>query len=134
MVSSTKMDSPILHFCFNCVVFGLRPSPAILGAVIPHHLDKYSSEHPRLIEQIRSGLYVDDLITGTDSVDSTFQIYLKSKQIMKEGGLHVNFRKWNTNFQELLYMGVAFRQNSRQQHFECIRRRAILCSVLYQFI
>ena len=28
----TKLDSPILHFRFTRVVFGLRPSPAILGA------------------------------------------------------------------------------------------------------
>ena len=27
----TKLDSPILHFRFTRVVFGLRPSPAILG-------------------------------------------------------------------------------------------------------
>ena len=85
----TKLNSPILHFCFTRVVFGLRLSPAILGAVILHHLDKYSCEHPKLVEQIRTGLYVDDLITGTDSVESTFQVYLKSKQIMKEAGLNL---------------------------------------------
>ena len=96
----TKLDSPILHFCFTRVVFGLRPSPAILGAVILHHLDKYSCEHPKLVEQIRTGLYVDDLIMGTDSVESAFQVYLKSKQIMKEAGL--NLRKWKTNSSKLL--------------------------------
>ena len=96
----TKLDSPILHFRFTHVVFGLRPSPAILGAVILHHLDKYNCEHPKLVEQIRAGLYVDDLITGTDSVESAFEVYSKSKQIMKEAGL--NLRKWKTNSSELL--------------------------------
>ena len=57
----TKLDSPILHFHFTHVVFGLRPSPAILGAVILHHLDKYNCEHPKLVEQIRAGLYVDPI-------------------------------------------------------------------------
>ena len=64
----TKLDSPILHFHFNHLVFGLRLSPAIVGAVIPHHLDKYNYEHPKLLEHTRAGLYVDDLITGTDNV------------------------------------------------------------------
>ena len=27
----TKLDSPILHFCFICVLFDLRPSPTILA-------------------------------------------------------------------------------------------------------
>ena len=82
------------------MVFGLRPSPVILGAVILHNLDKYNCEHPKLVEQIRTGLYVDDIITGTDSVESAVQVYLKSKQIMKEAGL--NLRKWKTNSSELL--------------------------------
>ena len=96
----TKLHCPILHFRFTRVVFGLRPSPAILRAVILHHLDKYNCEHPKLVEQIRAGLYVNDLITGTDSVESAFQFYSKSKQIMKEAGL--NLRKWKTNSSELL--------------------------------
>ena len=40
----SKLDSPIILFWFTRVVFGLRPSLAILGAVILHHLDKYSGE------------------------------------------------------------------------------------------
>ena len=71
----TRMGSPILQFRFSRVVFGLRPSPAILGTMILHHLDKYSSKYSRLIDQIRSSLYVDDLVTGTDSVESAFQVY-----------------------------------------------------------
>ena len=95
-----KLDSPIRQFHFTRVVFGLRPSPALLGAVILHHLDKYSSIEPQLIEGIKKGLYVDDLITGSDSVASAFQIYTRAKQIMSEGGL--NLRKWTTNSPDLL--------------------------------
>ena len=48
----SKIDSPILHLRFNRVVFGLKPSPAILGSVIQHHLNKYSGEHPELVKQM----------------------------------------------------------------------------------
>ncbi|XP_065895824.1 uncharacterized protein [Dysidea avara] len=41
-----KLDSPICQFRFTRVVFGLIPSPAILGDTILHHLDKYNSEQP----------------------------------------------------------------------------------------
>ena len=47
MVSDpSKADSQIIQLHFTRVVFGLRPSPAILGAVILHHLDKYNREQP----------------------------------------------------------------------------------------
>ena len=38
----TKLNSQILHFRFTRVVFGLRPSPAILSTVILHYLNKYT--------------------------------------------------------------------------------------------
>jgi len=92
----SKLDSPICQFCFTRVVFGLRPSPALLGAVIIHHLDKHSSVQPQLIK----GLKNDDLLTGSDNVALAFQIYCKAKQVMSEGGL--NLRKWTSNSSELL--------------------------------
>ena len=72
------------------MVFGLRPSPAILEAVILHHLDKYNCEHPELVKQFKIGLYVNDLIMGTDRVESAFQIYSRSKMIMKDTGLNLS--------------------------------------------
>jgi len=51
-------NSKLLHFRFTRLVFGLRPSP---GSVISHHLEKYSSEHPRIVDKLEQSLYVDDL-------------------------------------------------------------------------
>jgi len=69
---------------FTRVVLGLRPSPALLGAVIIHHLDKYmyGIVQPQLIKGIKTALYVDDLDTGSDNVPSAFQIYSKAKQVI----------------------------------------------------
>ena len=82
-----------MRFCR--LVFGLRPSPAILGATIRHHVDLYKDQHPALVELIKKSLYVDDLITGEDNVDNTFSIYQNSKKMMSEGGF--NLRKWKSN-------------------------------------
>ena len=38
MKDPLKVDSEIIQFWFTRLVFGLRPSPAILGAVISLHL------------------------------------------------------------------------------------------------
>ena len=95
------MESEILHFRFIRVVFGLKPSPAILDAVILQHLMKCQEEYPTIVEQIRGGLYVNDFITRADNIESAFKLYTISKRVMKDAGL--NLRKWNNNSLELLH-------------------------------
>ena len=58
--------SDVVYLRFTRLVFGLHPSPAILGATIEHHLSKYRETQPNLK---RKTLYVDDLVTGAENVD-----------------------------------------------------------------
>jgi len=44
-----KAESEVAHFRFTRLVFGLRPSPAILSCVISHHLNKYHKQYPELV-------------------------------------------------------------------------------------
>lgn len=72
-------NSEIVHLRFTRLVFGLRPSSAILASTIRHHLDTHVSEEfkPGFIELLKNSLYVDDLVTATSEsrlcskVDST---------------------------------------------------------------
>ena len=93
-------DSEVTHFRFTRLVFGLRPSPAILSCVISHHLRKYHEKYPELVQSIESSLYVDDLIAGEDTVEQAFNLYVKAKKFMADGNF--NLRKWNSNSTELL--------------------------------
>ena len=52
---------------FNRLVFGLRPSPSILGATIEHHLRLFEQSDPEIAELLKDSLYVDDLITGEEN-------------------------------------------------------------------
>ena len=90
----------IKYFRFNRLVFGLRPSPAVLGSVISHHLNKYSKQYTTLVQSIADSFYVDDLIAGADSVEQGFYLYKKSKEIMANANF--NLRKWNSSSHELL--------------------------------
>ena len=95
-----KEDSEIIQFRFARLVFGLRPSPAILGAVISLHIEKYRSEYPRIVDLIDQSLYVDDLVSGGTDVHEAFDVYQTAKLIMYRGGF--NLRKWHSNSLELL--------------------------------
>ena len=76
----TDVNSEISHFRFTRLVFGLHPSPAILGSVISHHLRRYCELHTNLVQSMMDLLYVDDLIAGVDSVEKGFHLYQKVRE------------------------------------------------------
>ena len=75
MQNPYDVESDLMELRFTRLVFGLRPSPAIMGSLISHHLDKYHLRHPEIIPLIKNSFYVDDLILGGSSVEEAFSIY-----------------------------------------------------------
>jgi hypothetical protein len=43
------------------LMFGLGPSPFILGGTLNVHLEKYSQDHPICVRELKDGTYVDDI-------------------------------------------------------------------------
>jgi len=70
-----------------------------LDGTIKHHLETYELILPEIVDILKNDLYVDDLATGTDSVNAGKELYEINKRILKEGGF--NLRKWVTNNLEL---------------------------------
>ena len=91
------LNSEIVHLRFTCLVFGLRPSPAILASTIRHHLDSQVSQEfkPHFIDLLKKSLYVDDRVTGERDEAKALELCPKSKSLMQQGGF--NLRKWKTN-------------------------------------
>ena len=58
------------------------------------HLDSYESE---LAEKLESDIYVDNLISGTNSVNEAINLYHGAKIIFREASM--NLREWITNNQ-----------------------------------
>jgi hypothetical protein len=89
------LNSEILQLRITRIVFGLRPSPAILGSTIRHHLDMQKNVNPELIEILNNSFYVDDFISGADDEKKVLDLTNSAKTVMKRGAF--NLRKWNTN-------------------------------------
>ncbi|XP_046863237.1 uncharacterized protein LOC124456982 [Xenia sp. Carnegie-2017] len=87
--------SEVLKLRFCRLGFGLRPSPAILGATINHHLKTHEKQEPETVEHLKNSLYVDDFVSGAETDETALQIYKGTKQLMAKGGF--NLRKWNSN-------------------------------------
>ena len=90
----------IITLRFARLVFGLTCSPAILNAVLHHHLTQYSTIDPTFVTKVLKSLYVDDLASGSDNTESALELAKKIKTRLAEGGF--NMRKWLSNSKELM--------------------------------
>ena len=77
--------------------FGIIASPFLLAAVIDYHLQSFGTN---IAENIKENIYVDNVITGTKSVQEALKLYNESKKIFE--GAAMNLRDWMSNSKEVL--------------------------------
>ena len=95
-VTDVTNDSPkiqVLRFCL--VVFGISSSSFLWNATVQHHLNQYKTSHSELVGHLLRSMCVDDVISGAQDALQSEQLYLKSKEISREGGF--NLSKFVTN-------------------------------------
>ena len=101
-VEDPDIDTPnIIIYRFTRVVFGVSSSPFLLNATIRHHMDTYRKLDPKFVGKFLSSIYVDDLVSGAENVDSVFEFYQKSREQLAIAGFKL--RKFVSNSKELLH-------------------------------
>ncbi|XP_070385218.1 uncharacterized protein [Dermacentor albipictus] len=91
---------PIKEYRMTRVPFGVTCSPFLLAATLSHHLKTVQEKFPHTAKILSDNLYVDDLVTGGDSVEEAERIIRESQSILKAAGM--NLRKWRSNYPELI--------------------------------
>ena len=95
--TQAKVDSDNIQEYRLCrVPFGVISSPFLLRATIDSHLELYKSG---LATKLKDDIYVDNLITGTNSVEDAVDIYHEAKRIFKEASM--TLREWPSNSHQL---------------------------------
>ena len=84
---------------FTRALFGLGPSPFLLGGVIQQHLENHRAEDPKCIEEIERSLYVDDLISGGQTVTEARRVKGGVTEIFSKA--HFTLHKWHSNVSKL---------------------------------
>ena len=84
---------------FTRVLFGLAPSLFPLATVIREHLLRYKSVNPKLVEEVERSIYVDDLITGGESVKQALEAKQTARAIYSEATFELH--KWQSNVRDL---------------------------------
>ena len=80
-------------------MFGVTSSPFLLGGTLQHHISKYEEEDPEIVKKLLESFYVDDFNSGEENVDQAFELYIKSKKILSDGGF--TLRKWSSDSNDL---------------------------------
>jgi len=94
-----KTNPEIIVLRLTRVVFGVCSSPFLLNTTLKHQIERYKNEDPEFVDQFLCSIYVDDLSSGAADSNTAYELYLKCKRRLAEGGF--NLRKFLSNSSEL---------------------------------
>ena len=80
-------------------MFGLAPSPFLLGGVLEYHLQSWEDRKPDAVAEIKKSLYVDDLISGSTTIEEAKQLRDGAIEIFEDAKFTLH--KWNSNEDEV---------------------------------
>lgn len=93
-----ELNTDLIQYRFRVVLFGSISSPFLLAIVLNKVIEEDVKD--RIIQNIlKEGIYVDNLNTALDSVDTLKKLYKTCREVFM--GRHFNFRQWSTNNNEL---------------------------------
>ena len=87
---------------FTRLVFGLTQSPSIFESTLKEYFQYHTNEYPTLIEAISEDMYVDYLVSGSNTIEEVEVIKQKSIELFRKGGF--NLHKWHSNIPSLKLM------------------------------
>ena len=82
---------------FKRVPFGNCQSPFLLNATLRSHLESYPESE--VAERLKDDIYMDDFLSGQDSVSDSIHLVEESSRIMAEASM--TFAKWSSNNPEV---------------------------------
>lgn len=119
-----QVDRSLKIYRFTVLPFGLSCSPYLAKATVQHHVSTYKEKYPHIVEEIITNTYMDDLLTGAQSVEEAVGEYETERQIMKEGGMQL--LKWKSNSPELIEKFITDKVCSEEDQKELDSETAIL--------
>ncbi|XP_018396856.1 PREDICTED: uncharacterized protein LOC108775073 [Cyphomyrmex costatus] len=90
-----RKDGEIKTFQFNTLTFGVSSSSFLAIRTLQKLANDEGHVHPRAAEILKAHLYVDDLLTGDDSIDETRAIRDEIISLLALGGFSI--KQWASN-------------------------------------
>ena len=95
------LNSEFITYRFRVVLFGSISSPFLLAIVLEKVIEE-DVKDKTLQNILRDGIYVDNLNTASDNVNTLKKLYKTCREVFM--GRHFNFRQWSSNNEDLKEM------------------------------
>ncbi|XP_066595379.1 uncharacterized protein [Prorops nasuta] len=96
-----RIDGRIKTIQLNTLTFGIASSPFLAIRTVHQLANDMTLRFPKAAEILKNHLYVDDLLTGADSVDELRNIRDDIVDLLKHGKFKI--RQWASNNREVLF-------------------------------
>ena len=93
------------------MIFGVNSSPFVLNGTLDYHISKYFEADPEFARKLLEALYVEELSSGDNTVNSCLELYKKTVNCFHSGGFQLH--KWASNSQDLMRL-IESDQNSKR--------------------
>jgi len=93
-------NQPITTYELNTVTYGTASAPFLATRCLQQLIEDETVNYPEAAKLAKDGFYVDDLITGTNDVDTALSMQQDLIEMQSKGGF--TLRKWSSNHPALL--------------------------------
>lgn len=93
-------SSEVIEFELNTVTYGLTPSAFQAQRAIKQLAIDHGNEFPLAANSIQTGIYIDDVITGANTLHEALELQQELIHLFQKGGFEL--RKWTSNCQAVL--------------------------------
>jgi hypothetical protein len=105
-------DSPIQEYQLTTVTYGTSSSPFLATRCLKKLADDNRSKYPRTAQVLSNDFYVDDLLSGTLTVNEAIQVQQELTTLLQTAGF--TLRKWESNKSAFLETIPASLQETQQ--------------------
>eukprot|EP00794_Sanderia_malayensis_P005066 gene5068-biopygen4123 len=97
-VNNTESKKPIIYQVTHALC-GLGPNPFLLGGTLEEYLGKFVEKHQETVQEIKDGLYFDDINLGSESIEKMKMMKETVTDMFQHGGFKLH--KFHSNIREL---------------------------------
>ena len=88
-------NQPLQDYRMTRITFGVAASPFAANMAVRQNALNHINEFPLAAEAVLTSFYVDDGLTGADSIDNAINLQKQLQSLFAKGGFLL--RKWNSN-------------------------------------
>lgn len=94
------IKEPLRDYRMTRVTFGVSASSFAANMAVKQNALDYATEYPHAVKVVEDSFYVDDCLTGADSIPDAIALQAELHSLFSKGGFLL--RKWNCSESDVL--------------------------------